>query len=165
MAKKKFKSKALRVIIGLLIRYAVALLYELALASLLPLLGLMFTPEFQLDSSFAQALALAIFFIISGFLILLLYKKRIDKALISLGMMTLFPGVLALLISFYQKDAFIRWAGSFYGFEKVQPLVESYLQSALPKVNIVVLIYILVGTFLIAWGMHYQQIYSEPSAE
>jgi ribose/xylose/arabinose/galactoside ABC-type transport system permease subunit len=161
---KKPSYKLLKSVLGLGVRYIVAILYEVALASLLPLFGLLLTPGFQLDSNFIQAIGIAFAFVIGGFLVLLLYKKRIDSALVSLGLMTLFPGVLALVLSYYHGEALLRWVGSIYGVKLLEPVLASYLQSALPKVYILVLVYILVGAFLVAWGLHFRQIY-KPSKE
>ena len=96
--------KVMDIASGLIVRSIVSIIYELALASLIPLTIVLFTPGFVLDWNFAGSVLAVLGLISVCFIILVWNKGKVHKAWTSLGLMTLLPGALALLFIYISPE-------------------------------------------------------------
>ncbi len=142
-------------ILNLGVRSVVSIVYEFALAALVPLSTLLLTPGFEISLSYVKAAGGALGIMLACFIVLLVFKKRLHSALISLGIMTLVPGILAIIVSATNPATLFNLAAErFVGFERVGPLLQNYLEHAVPQVTLVGLLYALIGVLLVASGVH-----------
>jgi len=140
---------------GLVVRTIVSIVYELALASLIPLTIVLFTPGFAVNLEFMQNVSAVIGLILVCFIILVWNKGKVYKAWTTLGLMTLLPGILALSFIYISPKTLFRLASQhFANFTKIEPVLESYIQHSLPKVAILMYAYVLIGCILIWLGLH-----------
>ena len=123
------------------------LFYFFGLTALIPLLPLVLTPNQLVDARYAFGIALGS--IILGFALVFYFSKTRKIALRVLGLFTLIPGLLAVIVSF----AGPRRMGEFLSmFGKISPLLQKYIDSYVPKAWLIAGIYIILGVALIWFG-------------
>lgn len=136
---------------GFIVGFIAKLLYFSSLTALIPFGAMILTQKTEslpATLRFLPITALALL----GFsvLMLLFHHKSLAHTLASLGWMTLLPGIGALGFMIFNKAAVFNVLNSaIFGFSKIQPYVAAYLDSALPKVWIVIGVYILLGFILV----------------
>lgn len=136
---------------GFIVGFIAKLLYFSSLTALIPFGAMILTQktaDLPATMHFLPLSALALL----GFsvLILLFHHRSIAHTLASLGWMTLIPGLGALGFMIFNRDAVMNMLSSvIFGFGKIEPYVAAYLNSALPKVWVVIVVYILLGAILL----------------
>jgi len=144
------------VLLDVIIKAAVHLAYIAGLTILIPLFLLLISPppdvaaiEF-LGVYFLVALAL----IVASVLALLWWKASLAKTLKTLGSMTLIPGILALVFAINGREIVLAWFETrILNFALVKPYFIQYLEQAVPKIWWLTVLYLLLGMFLILWGV------------
>jgi len=140
------------------VRLFVAFVLEFSLASLIPLVIILFTPGFLLSWAFTSTVALTIALIFGCLLMLIWQFGRFDKACKILGLMTMFPGVLALIFTYYSPETlFVSLKQVSMGFGIIEPFFEEWMAIALPKAQLLMITYILFGSIFLWLGYHYQK--------
>lgn len=147
--------KVMDIASGLVVRSIVSIIYELALASLIPLTIVLFSPGFIIDWNFASSVLAVLGLILVCFIILVWNKGKVHKAWVSLGLMTLLPGILALFFIYISPETLFNIVSrNFSTFAKIEPLLTEYIQHSLPKVTILMYAYVLIGCLLVWFGLH-----------
>ena len=147
--------KVMDIASGLIVRSIVSIIYELALASLIPLTIVLFTPGFVLDWNFAGSVLAVLGLISVCFIILVWNKGKVHKAWTSLGLMTLLPGALALLFIYISPETLFNIISQhFSSFITIEPILTEYINHSLPKVTILMYAYVLIGCILVWFGLH-----------
>lgn len=129
------------------IKWIARLFYVAGLTSLIPLAPLLLFPEHL--ATVKVLLVFSAAFVCMGFLLLLWYTSSLRKTLFNLGIMTLIPGLLAVLFAALGEKKLILFIAS---FGKLGPIIEAYVQTYVPKGWFLAGIYILLGTILAYLG-------------
>ncbi len=126
------------------------IIYITGLSILIPMVfAFAFGGEGPWYSSPITYLFASIFFILFAFIGLLKRKKHKGKVLMSLGRMSLIPGVIALFVFIFGRGIFYNlFAGIIPGFGKVEPLFEIFIDYSIPKMGILVVGYVIIGALL-----------------
>lgn len=91
----------------------------------------------------------SVFLILFAFAGLLKRKKHRGKVLMSLGRMSLIPGVVALaLFVFGRSIVFGFFSRIVPGFESVKPLFDAFISYSVPRMGVLVIGYLVVGAAL-----------------
>ncbi len=138
-------------ILGLLVSWVARVLYIASLTSLIPFGALLITSapaQIPVTSGYLPATALALLGMSA--LMLLGYHRNFAHTLSSLGWMTLLPGLGALFFMIFRREqVFGLLSRLVAGFGKIEPVVNSYLERALPNLWIFIAGYIMIGCVLI----------------
>ena len=127
-----------------IIRYAAQLVYFTGLTALIPLLPLFLHPTEVVNAR--AAFEFAIIMIFFSFALVLFVTRSKKKALLSLGLMTLFPGMLAVLFAYVGERRLVIFLSQ---FGKATPLVQNYINTYVPKTWFLAGIYIMLGCALV----------------
>ena len=141
-----------------LIIYTVArVMYVTGLTLLIPFVFLMLLPELPEGQIFWFSVTPAIFsfstaLIIISFVILFWRQRRIGRTLKSLGLITLIPGAAGLMLGLLGRKAIFNFLSSaIVGFETVEPVINFYLDNAIPKIMLLTVSFIFLG--ILMWLM------------
>lgn len=137
-------------ITGFIVGIIAKLVYLSALTVLIPFGAMILTQKpsgLPATLQFFPISALALL----GFsvLILLFHHRSLAHTLASLGWMTLLPGLGALGLMIFNREAVFTILGNFLGFGRIEPYIADYINSALPNVWFVTVVYIILGVVLI----------------
>lgn len=95
----------------------------------------------------------SLFLILFAFFGILKRKKKLSETLKSLGKMSLIPGVIALLFYAFGGTVVYSFMSVFIpGFSAVEPFVNIFIESSIPRMGILVLGYIVIGAALYYTG-------------
>lgn len=138
-------------VVGFFIGWISKLFYIASLASLIPFGAMIITSvpaEIPVELGYFPLTALVL--LIISVLILFCYHRNLARTLASLGLMTLVPGIGALVLMIVNKDVvFAIFARFLFGFGKIEPYLDSYIESAIPKTWLFIVAYILLGLLLL----------------
>jgi len=151
MAKQK-KSLAL----AWILRWVAAVIYMTGLGFLIPLLILLLYPPqiFILPPNTGKLTLIASALVGISAIILMLQKKSIGDALVSLSILTFLIGIIATVFAFFGQENIISFLG-FLG--ALKPAAEGYIAywaSFVPQVWISITGYIVIGLILWIIGNH-----------
>lgn len=130
-----------------IIKWIARLFYVAGLTSLIPIMPLLLFPEHL--ATVKVLLVFSAAFVCMGFLLLLWYTSSFQKTLFNLGIMTLIPGLLAVIFAALGEKKLILFIAS---FGTLSPLIEAYIQTYVPKGWFLAGVYILLGTALAYFG-------------
>ena len=130
-----------------LVKWIARLFYVAGLTSLIPLIPLLLFPEYL--ATVKVLLAFSVAFVGMGFILLLWYTQSFKKTIFNLGVMTLIPGLLAVIFAIVGEKKLILFVAS---FGKLSPLIQIYVQNYVPKGWFLAGTYILLGTLLAYLG-------------
>ncbi|MBS3147390.1 hypothetical protein J4219_00735 [Candidatus Woesearchaeota archaeon] len=130
-----------------LVKWIARLFYVAGLTSLIPLIPLLLFPEHL--ATVKVLLVFSIAFVCMGFLLLLWYTQSFKRTIFNLGIMTLIPGLLAVIFTVLGEKKLILFVAS---FGKLSPLIQTYVQNYVPKGWFLAGTYILLGTLLAYFG-------------
>ncbi len=127
--------------------------YFSGLTMLLPILGAAWENGLKpwLVSPYGFVIAFAL--ILISIIVLAFIAGSISKLTRSLGWMMLIPGILALLFAAFGQTQVYDWAGQHItGFATAEPVVNWFVEHAVPKVAYLGGMYILIGVCLVWIG-------------
>lgn len=141
---------------GLVIGIIAHIFYISGLSLVVPVLFLLFVPH-QLLAAVAYArpiLFSSAALVLVSVIVLYVYNESVGRTFFSLGVATFVPGLIALLFSIYNKEIIFAFIENYIaGFEMIEPVINSYLEHALPTVWIVTAVYLAVGFVFIYVGL------------
>jgi hypothetical protein len=135
----------------LVVRVLVHLSYITGLTLLIPFLFLLLLPAdgVVLSQSVPPLLLImSLLLIFVSFVIMVWHKRRVDSALRSLGLITLVPGGIAVFFSFFGRDAIFLLLERYVFAEGLEALIMLYVDQTIPKVKILIWVYVFVGLLL-----------------
>ncbi len=118
--------------------------YFAGLTALIPLIPLLLSPSQLVEAKYAFGFAIGLIFV--GFLLVYWFSHSNKLALRSLGLMTLIPGLLAVLFSYMGPR---RQANLLRSFGEASPFLEEWIRTYVPKAWLLAGIYIIIGVILI----------------
>lgn len=140
------KKKVKRIVLFELVRFVAQFFYFAGLTSLIPLLPLLLSPWKLLHAYVAFSVACG--FVLLSFFLVYLFTESKRVALRSLGLMTLIPGFIAVVFGFLGPRR-VSWLYANIEVPLVDPLIEQWLNSSVPKAWLLAGIYIVVGVILV----------------
>ena len=117
-------------------------LYFAGLSALIPLVPLLLSPQEVVAAKYAFGIALG--FIFGGFVLMYWFSESKKVAFRALGLMTLIPGLLAVVFSFMGPRRMTNFLGT---FGEVTPFFEQWVETYVPKAWLLAGVYIIVGVF------------------
>lgn len=141
--KKRVTKKVRRLAFFLVIKYIASLLYFTGLTVLIPLIPLVLSPGSWENAQ--TALVTAGGFIVAGFTLVYWFEGSKRKALQTLGMMTIVPGLLSVIFLFTGPR---RMTNFYQLFGEISPYLESFLEGFVPKAWFLAGLYIVIGVLL-----------------
>ncbi|MEM4247151.1 MAG: hypothetical protein QXR48_01280 [Candidatus Woesearchaeota archaeon] len=134
-------------VFGFFVGWISRLIYVSSLASLIPFGAMIFTSapaEIPVGFGYFPLTALGLLGVSA--LILFCYHRNLARTFASLGLMTLIPGIGALVLMLVNKDVvFAIFARFVFGFGKIEPYLNSYIESAIPNTWLFIIAYVLLG--------------------
>lgn len=130
--------------------------YAFSLSIIVPLALMALFPEYLwAPVVYARpVIFLAVGLVFLSALVLYMYTHSLGAAFFRLGVVTFVPGLLALIFSFFSRDLVFRFIENHVvQFVRIEPYVESYLSLVLPRVIILAVAYLILGSVLIYWGV------------
>ncbi len=118
-------------------------IYVTGLTLLFPFLYFLALP----GSTSPKILTLAVVLILASFLGYVWQKGKLSKALRALSKITLIPGLIGILFMLFGKITFLAIIGKTMPQDLVV-LITLYFDQAVPKVQALTIVYILLGIFL-----------------
>lgn len=140
----KFQKKVASLVIFELVRTIAQVFYFAGLTALIPLMPLLLSPQQLVGAKYAFGFAFG--FILAGFFFVYWFSDSKKVAFRSLGLMTLIPGLFAVIFSFMGPR---RMANFLRIFGEASPVLESWIESYVPKAWLLAGIYIILGVFLV----------------
>ncbi len=138
-------------IAGFIIRWIASLLYITALTTLIPYGALLLTamPEnIALNLGYLPITAFGL--LVLSVLVLWFYYKSLAHTVSSLGWMTLLPGLGALFFMIFRPDEVLGLLSGFItSFGRIEPYIIAYLETAFPKLWIMIISYLVLGVLFI----------------
>ncbi len=80
-------------------------------------------------------------------------RKSFAKTLRSIGLWTLIPGIIALLTSVFGINMIYSLTQKIVSLDVAKPIINSYIDTRVPKVWTLTVVYIFVGLFLYISGV------------
>ncbi|MBD3309628.1 hypothetical protein GF351_00225 [Candidatus Woesearchaeota archaeon] len=139
----------------IIFRYFFRFLYITGLTLIVPYLFTSEIPEEIWFMALSQRVILyiAAVLVIISLLGMMWAKKDLGKALQSMGLMTLIPGFISLLVTLYGQDVFMEYITRYEWSTRLEPVINIYLQSSLPKLWILTMSFVVLGVVLFIIGM------------
>jgi hypothetical protein len=140
----QLRKRVAGLIIFEIIKIIAQVFYFAGLTALIPLVPLLLSPQQLIGARYAFGVAFGFIFV--GFLVVYWFSASKKIAFRSLGLMTLIPGLLAVLFSYIgprRMAIVLRWFG------EASPLLETWIESYVPKAWLLAGIYIILGTALV----------------
>ncbi len=128
---------------GLVLEWLLGVVYVIGLTLLFPFLYFLTLP----GSTSPKILTIAVVLILGSFMGYVAQKGTLARALRALSKVTLIPGLIGILFSLFGKTAFLTIIGSVVTQEATN-LLTVYIDQAVPKVQALTIVYILLGLFL-----------------
>ena len=115
-----------RVVVGFILSWIAAVIYMTALVFLVPLAVMLFYPPevFILPPNVGKLTLLAAGVVVVSIIILMLHKKKIGDAFVSLGIMTFIVGLIATVFVIFGKESIMDTL-NFLG--ALKPAAEGYI--------------------------------------
>ena len=130
---------------GLLLGWVLSILYVAGLTLLFPFLYFLALP----GATSPVILAVAAVLIVLSFLGFLWQEGRLGRALKSLSKITLIPGIIGVLFSLLGREIFVNYVkAKFAAPDPVMSLFIGNIDQAVPKIQALTVVYILLGVFL-----------------
>lgn len=137
-----------------ILRWLFKTIYFLGLTFLLPFL---LTKNIPTQIGMLRAgppllFTLAILFIFVGFLGIFYTRKEVPKTLSNIGWITIFPGLLGVVVSILGKDFVIKIIEHYLNIELIRTIIIGTLDKASSQVWILTASYLVIGVGLIVWS-------------
>lgn len=148
------------VLVGLIVRALAGLFYVAGLTVVIPLALFLISPppDIVAMAYLTAYFTAAVVVVLVSVIIIFWWKKSFGKTLKTLGVMTLIPGIIALLFTMYGKEVVLNWFSSRVpNFIHVEPILMRYVDIAVPKLGWLTFVYIVLGVGLFVWGMRHQE--------
>jgi len=133
-------------------RVFISVVYITGLTLLIPLVFLYIFPDQVEGLVLAPSpviLWLSLAMVAAGFIVTLWHTKSLGGSLKSLGRITFVPGLIGLVFSFFGRDTMLLYlAGTLPKFQQAQPLLETYLDNAVPRVRFLTFSLFILGALL-----------------
>ena len=142
-----------------IIRYVFKFLYSFGLVFIILFLSATKAPsEFGWWKGTPIALAgIALFLVVVGvFGVYFTCRRSWAKSFRSLGLWTLVPGVIALLISVYGANLIYLYVQKIVKLEVAKAIIDAYIEKRVPKVWILTAAYIFIGVLFYSIGVRKQ---------
>jgi hypothetical protein len=132
------------------------LLYVSGLTLVFPIVYLFAFPS---DAPFPilPSLLIALLLIAISFMGLLILEERFGRALQSIAQATLIPGIIGVFFSFFSRDAVFNLLSKTFAGEQATLLLNRYLENVVPKLQIVTIVYVVLGLLIWYWGYKVNQ--------
>lgn len=138
------------------VRITANFVYAFSLSIIVPLVLMALFPEYLwAPVVYARpVIFLAVGLVFLSAFVLYLHTKSFGGTLFNLGLVTFFPGLLALFFSFYSRDLVFGFVENYVApFAIVEPYIEGYLSLVLPRVLVLAVVYLVLGAALIYFGV------------
>jgi len=123
-----------------IVQFIARIVYVAALALVIPLIPLVFSPLELVNAR--KILGIALFLVFVSFLIVFAFTNSKRKSLEALAYMTLIPGVLAIIFTLAGERRLLEF---FATFGNASPVIQEYLASYVPTGWVIAGIYIILG--------------------
>ena len=130
-------------------------LFFTGLSVLIPFVALLGVPTGMIfvNKPLVQMALVALIFILASIVILYYYSHSLGRTFTNLGIITFFSGGIGILFSIYSKDVIFQVLQKHISmFDKIQPILDAYINHSLPKVRILTIGYIVLGIILLMIG-------------
>ena len=138
------------------VRIIATFVYAFSLSIIIPLALVALFPEYLWPPVvYAKSVIfLAVGLVFLSAFVLYMYTKSVGQTLFQLGLVTFFPGFLALIFSFFSRDLVFGFIEKYVlNFVLIEPYIKSYFSLVLPRVIILAIVYLVLGVILIYLGI------------
>ena len=138
------KKKITRTIKAQILKLVAQIVYFTGLTALIPLVPLFLSPTEFIRAKYAVIAALI--FIALSFILILWATHSKKQAFFTLGLMTLLPGLLAVLFAYVGERRMIIFVSK---LGHVTPFVQHWVDAYIPKTWLLAGIYIIIGVVFV----------------
>lgn len=138
------------------IRIVATFVYAFSLSIIVPLALVALFPEYLWPPVIyaKSVIFLAVGLVFLSAFVLYMHTKSVGLTLFQLGIVTFFPGFLALIFSFFSRDLVFKFVETYIvQFVVIEPYIKSYFSLVLPRVIILAIAYLILGGILIYLGV------------
>lgn len=138
-----------------IIRYIAHALYFAGLSALIPLFAMHIVPSgiFEPSKVVNQLTLVSLAFVLASIILIYYCSRSFGRTLFNLGIITLIPGLIALIFSVFGQDVFFDFFEKHvFSFDKIRPVLGLFIEEYLPKVRFVTISYIILGSVLLFFG-------------
>lgn len=141
---KKVKREIVQFVEYRALLWVAKIFYVAGLAALIPLVSLILAPERLWDVKVAVIIAFG--FIFLSFMIVFWFTRSKRESFEALGLMTLIPGLLAVVFAFAGERSFL---GAIAKLGPASPILREWLDAYVPRSWFLAGVYILLGVGLL----------------